>query len=130
MRFVSAASRASRAVSVPSLRYIVHLNAPGLSVIGAGEPALPGISIGHNGQIAFGLTIFAIDQEDLYVYQTNPENPREYRYQSGFEPMTVVREAIEVKGETPRSAELLFMLVPVARERKPLLVRPRQIGAL
>ncbi|VIO66428.1 Penicillin acylase 2 [Bradyrhizobium ivorense] len=55
--------------SVPSLRYIVGLNAPGISVIGAGEPALPGISIGHNGTIAFGLTIFNVDQEDLYVYE-------------------------------------------------------------
>jgi penicillin amidase len=94
--------------SVPSLRYVVHLNAPGISVIGAGEPALPGISIGHNGQIAFGLTIFAIDQEDLYVYETNPENPRQYRYQNTFEPMAVVRETIEVKGEAPREVDLLF----------------------
>jgi penicillin amidase len=79
-----------------------------MSVIGAGEPALPGISIGHNGQIAFGLTIFAIDQEDLYVYDTNPENPRQYRYQNGFEPMTVVPETIEVKGEAPRQFDLVF----------------------
>ena len=94
--------------SVPSLRYVVHLNAPGMSVIGAGEPALPGISIGHNGQIAFGLTIFAMDQEDLYVYETDPENPRQYRYQNGFEPMTVVPETIEVNGEAPRQFDLLF----------------------
>jgi penicillin amidase len=94
--------------SVPSLRYVVHLNAPGMSVIGAGEPALPGISIGHNGQIAFGLTIFAIDQEDLYVYETAPENPRQYRYQNAFEPMAVVRERIEVKGEAPREFDLFF----------------------
>ena len=60
---------------MPSLRYIVGLNAPGLSVIGAGEPALPGISIGHNGTIAFGLTIFNVDQEDLYVYELNPAQP-------------------------------------------------------
>src|SRR5215218_8313937 len=70
-----------RAHGIPSLRYIVHLNTPEMSVIGAGEPALPGISIGHNGQIAFGLTIFSIDQEDLYVYELNPANPDEYRYQ-------------------------------------------------
>ena len=57
-----------RSHAVPSLRYIVHMKAPGLDVIGAGEPALPGISIGHNERIAFGLTIFPIDQEDLYVY--------------------------------------------------------------
>jgi penicillin amidase len=61
--------------SVPSLRYIVGLNAPGISVIGAGEPALPGISIGHNDTIAFGLTIFNVDQEDLYVYELNPADP-------------------------------------------------------
>ena len=43
--------------------------------------ALPGISLGHNGKTAFGITIFAIDQEDLYVYETNPANPDEYRFQ-------------------------------------------------
>ena len=97
-----------RELTVPPLRYLVHLNAPGMSVIGAGEPALPGISIGHNGYIAFGLTIFAIDQEDLYVYETNPKNPRQYRYQNAFESMTVVPETIEVKGESPRQFDLLF----------------------
>ena len=54
-----------RGHAVPSLRYIAHLNGPGINVIGAGEPALPGISIGHNDEIAFGLTIFPIDLEDL-----------------------------------------------------------------
>lgn len=93
---------------VPSLRYVVHLNAPGLSVIGAGEPALPGISIGHNGRIAFGLTIFAIDQEDLYVYETNPDNPNQYRFGAGWEDMRVVRETIAVKGEPAREMELRF----------------------
>jgi penicillin G amidase len=97
-----------RAHGVPSLRYIVHLNAPGMSVIGAGEPALPGISIGHNGKIAFGLTIIAIDQEDLYVYELNPGNPNQYRFQNGWEDMRAVQETIEVKGEQPRTVELLF----------------------
>ncbi|MEM7220983.1 MAG: penicillin acylase family protein [Pseudomonadota bacterium] len=65
-----------RGHAVPSLRYIVHMKAPGLDVIGAGEPALPGISIGHNERIAFGLTIFPIDQEDLYIYEllSGPED--------------------------------------------------------
>lgn len=97
-----------RAQSVPSSRYVVHLTAPGFSAIGAGEPALPGISIGHNGQIAFGLTVFAADQEDLYVYETNPDNPNEYRYNGGFEGFHTVRELVEVKGEAPREVELRF----------------------
>ncbi|MBJ7411916.1 MAG: penicillin acylase family protein [Phenylobacterium sp.] len=94
-----------RAVGTPSLRYLAHLDAPGLSIIGAGEPALPGVSLGHNGTAAFGLTIFYIDQEDLYAYETNGNA---YRYKGGFEPMTVVRETIEVKGEAPREIELHF----------------------
>jgi penicillin amidase len=94
--------------SVPSLRYIVGLNAPGLSVIGAGEPALPGISIGHNGTIAFGLTIFNVDQEDLYVYELNPANPNQYRYRDGWEDMRIVHEKEQVKGESDRDLELKF----------------------
>ena len=95
-----------RAHGAPSLRYISHLNAPGMSVIGAGEPFLPGISIGHNGKIAFGLTRFYMDQEDLYVYKLNPANPREYDYRGRWEPMTRVVERIAVKGEAaPREVE-------------------------
>ncbi len=90
----------------PSLRYIVHMEAPGFSVIGAGEPALPGVSIGHNGTIAFGLTIFPADQEDLYVYETRGDA---YRYKDGWEPMRTVVEEIAVKGEAqPRKVELKF----------------------
>src|SRR5699024_4275692 len=40
--------------TLPSLRYLVHLTCPDFDVIGGGEPVLPGISIGHNGKIAFG----------------------------------------------------------------------------
>src|SRR5207244_5638872 len=43
-----------RAIALPSLRYLAHLHAPGWNVIGSGEPALPGIAIGHNERIAWG----------------------------------------------------------------------------
>ncbi|HEY8572346.1 penicillin acylase family protein [Phenylobacterium sp.] len=94
-----------RPVGVPSLRYIVHLDAPDLTIIGAGEPALPGVSLGHNGTTAFGITIFYIDQEDIYAYETRGEA---YRYKGGFEPMRLIRETIEVKGQAPREVELRF----------------------
>ncbi len=102
------ASDPHRAQSTPSLRYIVHLNAPGLNVIGGGEPALPGVSIGHNGTIAFGLTIFAIDQEDLYVYETNPADQRAYQYQGKWERTRVVLESIAVRGGAAVPVELEF----------------------
>ena len=98
-----------RSITMPSLRYMVHLNAPGWNVIGAGEPALPGVSMGHNDRIAFGLTIFAFgDEEDLYVYDTNPANPGEYRYQGGWEKMRLVDESIPVRGATPAVRSLKF----------------------
>ncbi len=97
-----------RAYAAPSLRYLVHLNAPGVNWIGAGEPILPGVSLGHNGTVAFGITIFPIDQEDLYVYELNPANAREYRYGQSWEPMRVVREPIPIKAGEPVEAELLF----------------------
>jgi len=98
-----------RSITMPSLRYMVHLNAPGWNVIGAGEPALPGVSMGHNDRIAFGLTIFAFgDEEDLYVYDTNPANPGEYRYQGRWEKMRQVDESIPVRGATPAVRNLKF----------------------
>ncbi|OEU92302.1 PbsX family transcriptional regulator [Streptomyces abyssalis] len=97
-----------RALTLPSLRYLVHLSAPGLDVIGAGEPALPGVSIGHNGRIAFGLTIFPIDQEDLYVYTTDPADPTRYRYRGGWESMVRVTETVPVAGGEDVEAELWF----------------------
>lgn len=93
---------------LPSLRYIAHLSAPGLNVIGAGEPALPGISIGHNERIAFGLTIFPMDQEDLYVYETVDGDPTRYRYGDGSETVRVVREQIAVRDDDPVTVDLRF----------------------
>jgi len=96
------------AAALPGLRYLAHLSAPGFDVIGGGEPGLPGISIGHNGQIAFGLTIFAVDQEDLYVYRLNPDDPLQYRYQDRWEPMRVEVDTVAVAGGDPVEVELLF----------------------
>ena len=61
----------------PSLRYLVHLSAPGWNVIGSTEPWMPGVAIGHNDRIAWGLTIFDADGQDLYVERVNPANPHQ-----------------------------------------------------
>ncbi len=97
-----------RAIAAPSLRYWAHLVAPGWNVIGGGEPTIPGISIGHNEHGAWGLTIFGTDAEDLYVYTTNPANPREYRYKDGWERMRELVDTIRVKGESPRIVTLRY----------------------
>jgi len=109
-----------RTIALPSLRYLVHLVGPGWNVIGAGEPALPGVAAGHNERVGFGFTIVGIDQQDLYAEEVNPSNPNEYRYRGKWEPMRVEREQIKVKGEAqPREVELKFTIHgPVIYEDK------------
>ena len=102
-----------RAQSTPSLRYWVHLNAPGWNVVGAGEPTLPGISIGHNDYGAWGLTIFETDNEDLYVYDTNPANPDQYMYRGKgtakrWVTMKTLTESIPMKNGSAVTATLKY----------------------
>ena len=97
-----------RSQAVPSLRYWSHLVGPGWNVIGGGEPEIPGISIGHNEYGAWGLTVFNTDGEDLYVYEINPDDSSQYRYQNGWEEMRVISETIEVKDASPVVLELKY----------------------
>ena len=100
------ASDPHRYYSIPAPRYVQHLAAPGIDVIGATDPYLPGVSIGHNREIAFALTSFPMDQADLYVYETDPAQPDRYRYGDAWETMRSRTEAIAVRGEPDRSVVL------------------------
>ncbi len=120
------ASDPHRALATPALRYVAHLRAPGLDVIGAGEPALPGISFGHNGTAAFGFTIFFADQEDMYVYELHPDDPTRYRYGDGWEKFRVTVEGVPIRGSATQSVALMYtrhgpvvFVEAVARPGKP-----------
>lgn len=97
-----------RVIAEPSLRYIVHLAAPGWNVIGAGEPGLPGVADGHNEHIAWGFTIFGLDQQDLYVAKLNPADPKQYETAHGWARMEVKTESIAVRGGEAVAATLKF----------------------
>ena len=93
---------------VPSLRYLVHLVAPGWNVIGATEAGSPGVEGGHNERIGFGWTIFGMDQQDLYIEQTDPSNPLRYKTQSGWDQMRVEKETFHIKGRPDQQVDLKF----------------------
>jgi penicillin amidase len=97
-----------RVIAEPSLRYIVHLVAPGWNVIGAGEPGLPGVAAGHNEKIAWGFTIFGLDQQDLYLAELNPADPEQYKTEHGWERMEVKTESITVRGGASVIVKLKF----------------------
>jgi penicillin amidase len=113
-----------RALTLPSLRYISHLVAPGWDVIGAGEPHLPGVAAGHNARIAFGFTVVGMDQQDVYVESVAPcttaararlglaaslaVEARCYRMDGAERAIEVRTATIAVKGEAPRTVRLEF----------------------
>ncbi|HET9513805.1 MAG TPA: penicillin acylase family protein, partial [Gemmatimonadales bacterium] len=101
-----------RSITNPSLRYLTHLVGPGWNVIGAGEPALPGVAGGHNERIGFGFTIVGMDQQDVYLEQLGRcphASPRRcYLTQSGWRPVTTLVDTIPVKGQAARIVELEF----------------------
>ncbi len=102
------ASDPHRDLTIPAFRRTIHLSAPGWNVIGAGEPGVPGISLGHNDDIAFGFTITGVDQQDLYVEKLNPKSADEYWYRGAWKRVEVVHEKIAVKGAAAQDVELRF----------------------
>tara|TARA_R110002074_G_scaffold92570_3_gene202167 strand:+ start:2010 stop:4304 length:2295 start_codon:yes stop_codon:yes gene_type:complete len=122
------ASDPHRAHAAPSLRYMVHLTAPGMDLIGAGEPSSPGIMAGHNGTAAFSLTIFCADQEDVMVYETDPEAPNTYRYGDDVEAMTEITKTFAVKGHPDQRLALHFTRHgPVVHNRDRIAVAIRTV---
>ncbi|WP_373523353.1 penicillin acylase family protein [Aquiflexum sp.] len=94
--------------AVPSLRYWVHLHAPGWDVVGGGEPEIPGISIGHNQYGTWGLTIFETDNEDMRIYDTHPENPFQYFHKGKWLDMKVINDTIKVKNLPDQTATYYY----------------------
>jgi penicillin amidase len=85
-------AEAGRALDHPSRRYFVHLNAPGWNVVGATAPWRPGVAMGHNERVAWGMTSIDADTQDIY---TEPADGSK----------VVLEERIVVKG---RATPFLF----------------------
>ncbi|MGD0725125.1 MAG: penicillin acylase family protein [Spirochaetia bacterium] len=65
-------------ISVPGTWYLCHLNSPGIDIAGASAPGTPGVVIGHNEKVAWGLTVLPVDSLDLFMVRVDPQNPTRY----------------------------------------------------
>jgi penicillin amidase len=81
----------------PGTWYLAHLKAPGLEMIGAGLPGVPGIVLGHNGEVAWGMTNTGPDTQDLFIEKIDPDDPNRYLTPEGAEPFESRTEVIKVK---------------------------------
>jgi len=110
--------------AAPSIWYECHLSAGDIDVVGASFPGAPGIVIGHNRHVAWGLTNAISDIEDLYVEKFHPHHPNQYEFMGKWEEAQVIREEIRVKGKkepvieevrVTRHGPILTSFVPLAK---------------
>ena len=92
-------------IQMPSIWYEIGLHCDPIgpdcpyNVVGASFAGAPGVIIGHNDHIAWGVTNLAPDVQDLFIERFNPENPNQYEYQGQWLDMEIVREEIAIAGE-------------------------------
>jgi penicillin amidase len=124
----------------PSVFYETHLAAGGeLNVAGGSVPGAPGILIGHNRHIAWGLTSSMADTSDLYVERLDPGDGRRTEFAGHWESGTLIPEVIAVKGRarpwvedvliTRRHGPLLTPTSSIPDEHRPLALRSMVLEA-
>lgn len=93
---------------MPAIWYEVGLHAPEMDVVGFSFAGVPGVIIGHNQNIAWGVTNVGPDVQDLYIEKINPNNPRQYEFEGKWQDMEVVNEVIKVNGGEDVPLEVLI----------------------
>lgn len=90
----------------PSIWYLAHLSAPGLNVIGASMPGLPGVILGRNDAVAWAFTNTGSDTQDLFLEKLVPGDPSRYQTPTGPRRFELAREVIGIKGEPDEILEV------------------------
>src|SRR5690606_29265736 len=94
-------------LSTPSIWYQMHLESPEQNVSGVIFAGIPGIILGHNEEIAWGVTNVGPDVQDLYIETPNPDDPTQFQYEGKWEQAEVRDEPIKVKDGKTEAFEVL-----------------------
>ncbi|MBA2174406.1 penicillin acylase family protein [Halobacillus locisalis] len=86
-------------LATPSIWYQMHLKSPEYNVSGVIFAGIPGIILGHNEDVAWGVTNVGPDVQQLYLEKRNPDNPHQFLFDGNWEEAITHKEPIRVKGE-------------------------------
>ena len=86
-------------LATPSVWYQMHLKAPSVNVSGVIFAGIPGIILGQNEHIAWGVTNTGPDVQDLYIEKRNPDEQTQFLYNDQWEQATIIHEQIKVKDQ-------------------------------
>jgi len=116
-------------IDLPPIWLEMHLHCPTINAAGVTLPGVPLVIIGHNDNIAWGVTNSAVDVQDLYIERFN-ESGDMYWDQGGWRPLEKKEERIRVKGEKmPRTLTVLWtsrgpVITPlILQSKEPLSLR-------
>lgn len=87
--------------ALPAPWYLVHIVTPDGTFAGASAPGFPGVILGHNDAIAWGITSSDIDVEDVFVERVDPADSGRYLAPEGPRPFQSREERIAVRGQDP-----------------------------
>ncbi|MFC6996339.1 penicillin acylase family protein [Rufibacter roseus] len=85
-------------LSLPSIWHAIQLHAPGVNTFGVTIPGAPGVGIGFNEHIAWGMTNVGADVLDWYEITFKDSTFQQYRHNDQWKPVRLVVEEIKVKG--------------------------------
>jgi penicillin amidase len=85
-------------LGIPGFWYELGLYAGRYRVVGATLPGAPGVLIGHNREIAWGVTAALTDVQDLYIERFHPDDPVLYSFRGEWRKAEVRQEEVKVRG--------------------------------
>jgi penicillin amidase len=86
-------------IKLPSVWYEMEMSGPDINVYGVSFPGIPGIVIGFNDHIAWGVTNSERDVMDYYEIKFKDEERKEYWFNNEWKPADRRVEKIVVKGD-------------------------------
>jgi penicillin amidase len=108
--------------TVPSLYYLMHLHSPAVNVVGAAFPGLPGLVVGRNEYIAWGITNGMVDDIDLVRLQPDSSDADYYRFGRQRYRYIYHDETIAIRGGGEKKVRITWShLGPVVSAETPIL---------
>jgi len=115
-----------------SIWHEVRLQGGSFNVAGIAYVGVPGLMIGRNERVAWGITNNICSLRDLYQEKTDPAHPGCFLFNGNWEPACERRETIKVKGQadvtkiirSSRNGPIVDEILPPAgRETGPVSLR-------
>ena len=93
-------------LSLPGQWYELGFSAPGVRVHGMTIPGVPGVVVGRNDSIAWGVTNLMADDADFFIERIDQADSGKFWYDNGWQRLTVLEEEIQVRDDTARTLNI------------------------